>query len=287
MRNRVFTLGCYLILVGATVAQVGDPKALNIGLVDSLVKELAAGRRELLDTEFPAMVKRFTGFGSRAVQGGDPFVAVKKLATGEWQFAVMPGVEFAWAKEKDPKLVPLLLAVNRSATIHAVLVGKKGNALEGFNDLKGKEVHILQGREHCRLFANKGAGGDAGKFFGKVTRMSSVEATLNDVLRDKVQAAVVDSAALEMFEELNPGRFKDLKVLAKSEAFPAITIAYYEGGVNAATIKRFREGMLKANDNDQGQNALANVNLTAFEAVPADYAKLLEGIRKAYPSQGK
>jgi ABC-type phosphate/phosphonate transport system substrate-binding protein len=264
-----------------------DPEVMHIGIVDSLVKDLSPGRKEIVDTDFPILVKDFTGFKSRVLQGGDPFAAARKLASGKWHLGVFQGVEFAWAQAGDPKLRPLLVAINKEPTNHALLVTKKDSSLKGFADLKGKSVYLLKSRAHCRLFADKGAGGDAKSFFGKLTRTSAAEDALDDVLRGKVQAAVVDVTALELYKLVNPGRFERLKVLAKSEPFPPTVVAYYQGGLSDAVLRKFRAGMQKANESDKGKDAMSSVRITAFEAVPADFPKMLANIAKAYPAPGK
>jgi ABC-type phosphate/phosphonate transport system substrate-binding protein len=268
-------------------AQGAGPEVVQIGIVDSLVVSLSPGKRKLLDAELPDLVLEFTGLKSRALQGGDPLTAVKKLAAGEWHLGLFQGVEFAWAQAADPKVKPLLLAINRQPTVHALLVAKSDSPVKGFANLKGKNVHILQSREHCRLFAAKAAQGDAKQFFGQAIPTTSVEEALDDILLDKVQAAVVDDVGLETYKQVHPGRFKRLKILAKSESFPPTVIAYYEGGLNEGIVNKFRAGMLKANDSTRGREAMADVRITAFESIPASFAELLKSVLKAYPPPAK
>jgi ABC-type phosphate/phosphonate transport system substrate-binding protein len=282
------TLGLSLITATVHPAQkAADPDVISIGIVDSLLKDLSPAKRKLVDTDLPKLVNDFTGLKSRVFQGGDPFAASKKLAAGDWHLGLFQGIEFAWAQAKDPKLRPLLVALNRQRTLHALLMAKKDNKLAGFADLKGKEVVVQQSGEHCRLFAEKGAGGDVKKFFGKLTAISDVEAALDDVLLDKVQAAIVDSVALENYKDIHPGRFDRLKELAKSEPFPPKVVAYREGALSDRILEKFRAGMLEANKTPKGREAMADVKITAFETVPSDFPQLLGKIVKAYPAAAK
>ena len=165
---------------------------------------------------------------------------------------------------------------------------KKDSPLTGFADLKGKDVNILgNAKAHCRLFANKGAQGDAKSFFGKLIRSGSSESALDDVLQNNVQAAIVDNIALESYKELNPGRFKGLKVLVQSEVFPTGVIAYHQGSISDRTLEAFRQGLLKANSNDKGRETMATFQISSLEAVPAEYQQQVTDILKAYPAEGK
>ena len=276
-----------LLAGGAAPAVAEDPEVIKIGIVESLIKDLTPGKQKLLQTEFPDLVKDFTGINSTLIQGGDPFSAGKKVAAGEWHLGVFQGVEFAWAQSKDKKLQPLTVAVNKQKSIHALLVASKDSKINGFEDLKGKEVHVLMAREHCRLFAEKGAGGKAEQFFGKLLPTNNTEEALDDILRGKVQASIVDNSALDSYEELQPGRFKRLKVVAKSESFPPAVIAHYQGVLSQPLLNKFRDGMLEANQTEKGRDAMANFRIASFEAVPADYQRQLDDILKAYPPPAK
>jgi len=287
MTQRILTSGVWLIVVATAPLAAKDPEVLQIGVVDSLVKDLSPGKRKLLDSEFPSLMLEFTELKCAVLQGGDPVAAGKKLAEGKWHLGVFQGVEFAWAQAKDAKLKPLMIAVGRERQLRAVLVGKKDGSLAGFADLKGKDVQLLQSREHCRLFADKGAKGDAKKFFSNVTGTNSGEGALDAILLGKAQAAIVDNAAWDSYKEINPGRFARLKVLAESEPFPASVIVYRQGVLSDAVLGKFKSGMLKANDSERGRDLMADFRITAFEAVPGDYAKQLSTIAKVYPAPTK
>jgi ABC-type phosphate/phosphonate transport system substrate-binding protein len=278
---------CNLLPLPGRAGGGADPDVLEIGIVDSLVKDLSAGKREVLKKDFPDLVQEFAGLKSRVILGGSPFAAAQKLSAGQWHLAVLPGIEYAWAKGQDAKLQPLLAAINRQPTVHALVVVKKDSPAKGFADLKGKAIHVVKSREHCRLFLDKGAVGDAHGFFSKVSLASIAEDALDDVLRGKVQAAVVDNADLALYKDVNPGRFDRVKVLAESEPFPPTVIAYQKGALSDRVLEKLRAGMLKANGSERGRDVMSSVRITAFEPVPADFPQLLSSIVKAYPAPGK
>jgi ABC-type phosphate/phosphonate transport system substrate-binding protein len=176
-----------------------------------------------------------------------------------------------------------MISVYKDPKVQAMLVVKKDSQATGFDDLKGKNVCMLGSRQHCRLFADKGAKGKAKEFF-KLTTTTSVEDALDDVLRGKLDAAIVDTANLKIYEEIQPGRFKNLKMLAESENFPTSVIGYYEGVLSEKMLTKLRDDMLKANDSEKGQEIMNSFRITRFERVPADYQELLTKIVKAYPA---
>ena len=281
LRKNLFSALCCIALT-ALPAAAADPAVVAFGIVDSLVTDLSREKRDFLISDFKSLVKDFTEIESTVLLGGDPLRAAQQLQAGTWHLGVFQGVEFAWAQAKHPQLKPLMVAVYKDPKIQAMLMVKKDSKLTGFADLKGKNVSILAGREHCRLFADKGASGKAKDFF-KLTTTNSVEDALDDVVKGKTDAAVVDTANLKIYEEIHPGRFNNLKVLAESETFPMSVIGYYQGVLSEPLLIKLRDGMFKANKSDKGQEIMATFRITRFESVPDNYQESLTKILKAYP----
>jgi len=95
------------------------------------------------------------------------------------------------------------------------------------------------------------------------------------VARDKAQATVVDTHALGFYKEIKGAVFaKNLRVLQESEVFPPAVIVYRQGGVAEATLKQFRDGLLKAHTIAEAANDEL-LNVDAFEPIPKDFAKSL------------
>ena len=89
------------------------------------------------------------------------------------------------------------------------------------------------------------------------------------------------------FVTSKPARFAKLKVVEKSEAFPAAIVAYCAHALDETTLRRFREGMLSAKDNPRGVQLMTLCQMTSFEPVPEDYDKVCKEIARAYPPPGK
>jgi hypothetical protein len=99
-----------------------------------------------------------------------------------------------------------------------------------------------------------------------------------------VQATVVDRAGLEAYKRRKPGRFTELKELARSQAMPPTVLAYDEAFLDARTCQRFRDGLMAANKKERGQTLLTFFRLTGFEGIPKDFDQVVAATNKAYPA---
>src|SRR5262249_20194980 len=138
-------------------------------------------------------------------------------------------------------------------------------------DLKGKALSVpRRTREHCLLFLDRelaARGTDVAGFFGTGGRHATGEDGLGDALRDKVQAALVDGVSLENYGQVKSGCFARLKPLTQSGPFPAGVVAYRQGTLDDATLRKFRDGMVNVNQSVRGRELMALWRLTAFERV--------------------
>jgi ABC-type phosphate/phosphonate transport system substrate-binding protein len=292
--NRIFCAGALVAaasLPGLAALGAGEPRRgtgqVRIGLVSSLFRDVKPALVQMSLQPFSALVRSQTGLDGRPVVIPDALALGQQLHEDKVQFAVFHGVEFAWAQHKYPDLRPLVIAVNRHRQLRANLVVRHDSPVKAFADLKGKKVALPRGsREHCHLFLERAArtcAGAAREFFGATVVPDDVEAALDDVIRRKVDAAVVDGVALECYQLLKPGCFAGLKVARPSEVFPAAVVAYRPGALDEATLARFRDGLLKAHQNSRTRELMFLWRLTAFEAIPDDYQQNLTEIRKVYP----
>lgn len=282
MARCIFAAGLVALFGFLPVRAADDPAVLRIGFVESILQEAPASKRKLFSKEFSDMVRDFTGLMSTVTQGINPQTAAKQLDEQKWHLGVFHGVEFAWVMAKHPKLKPLMIAATKVKPVKAVLVVKKDGGLTGIADLKGKDVSMLE-LLHCRLFADKQTS-KASNYFGNVLRTRSVEDALDNVLRGKVQAAIVDTPNLEFYKDLQPGRYNQLKIAAESEPFPAAVIVYRENGLSDALLKHLRDSMLKVNQTDRGRESLEAFRVSSFELAPDDYQQKLADILQAYPA---
>ena len=94
---------------------------------------------------------------------------------------------------------------------------------------------------------------------------------------------MVDSVAWENYQWMNPAKAAKLKLLMQSEAFPTGVIAYREGSMPEAELKKFRDGLTTAHQRPEGMQLMMLWKMKGFDVVPADYQQTLAEIAKAYP----
>jgi ABC-type phosphate/phosphonate transport system substrate-binding protein len=281
-------LAGFLPVAPAEGRQGGPLSTLRVALIQSLFRDAPGPMMQALLQPFGNLMRSFVGLNGELTIAGDACELGRQLQEEKAHLGVFHGVEFAWAQQKFPALRPLVIAVNRQRHLYAYLVVRNDTKCGGFADLKGKTLGLpVRAREHCCLFVErycKGCGQDLKGYFEKVHYSPSVEDTLDDLLRGKAVAAVVDGVSLACYQKVKPSCYSRLKVVQKSELFPAAVIAYRQGALDEGTLSRFRQGMIQANQTARGREMLLMWGLTAFEPVPADYQQTLVNIRRAYPA---
>jgi ABC-type phosphate/phosphonate transport system substrate-binding protein len=286
-------LSPFAALRPAPAGQEKAPSTVRLGLVDTLYHGTPEAIMQIGMRPLKAILEEQTGATGQVLAGGGVEELARRLKDDKVQLAVFHGVEFAWAREKQPTLKPLVIAVNQTRDARAELVVRKDARLAGPADLKGQAVALPRlSHQHCELFLERRcvpAGGTPEKYFSRVTAPGSDEDALDDVVDGGVQAAVVDTAFLEAYRKDKPGRAAKLKTLLASEAFPGaiLVIAYNPGVLDDKQLERFRDGMADAQSTDKGRQFLKLCRVTAFEAPSDDFEQTLADAAKAYPPPGK
>src|SRR5438132_7591289 len=190
-------------------------------------------------------------------------------------------------KQKDPNLKPVMVAAPVHRPLKAYVVVASTSPAKSICDLRGKRLALPNGtREHSRIFVDRQCqcqGNLPSQFFEQITTPNTAETALHDVFENKVQAAIVDSAALQCFAERYPARSRRIRTLAESQSFPYSVVAIHDGSVNPVVLKKFQDGMARANSTTTGKNLMGFMQMTGFEAVPADYDRQLAEVVKLYP----
>jgi ABC-type phosphate/phosphonate transport system substrate-binding protein len=278
-----------LVLCAPAVAQQPKKfKVLHIGTSGSMALNAGSGTKEQTAIEtLQSFIKTETGFDNDILRQKNYQDLAHKMAKGELQLGVFQGFEFVWAVEKDPKLRPLALAVDVYPYRYAYLMVGRDSKITDFAALQGKSLslpNVAQGQ--LRLYIERLCESHSkplNAFFSKVTTPDNVEDALDDAVDGVVQAAVVDRGGLEAYRRRKPGRFKQLRELMHSQAFPPPLVAYYEGVLDNETRQRFLNGLLTANQKERGQSLLTLFRLTGFIAPPSNFEQVLAETRKAYP----
>jgi ABC-type phosphate/phosphonate transport system substrate-binding protein len=260
---------------------------VRIGLIGSLFRDTPESVVQIMMRPFRSLLETQTGMCGDLIAAGDADNLAHKLKDDEVQFGVFHGIEFAWARQKFPRLRALVVAINRHPFLRAEVVVKKDGKVASLADLKGRVVALdRRAREHCRLYLERKcvpAGTTVQKHFSRLAMPLDAENALDDLQDGGVEAAVVDATDFEAYKESHPVRAARLRRLDQSEHFPCAVVAYYPGGVAGDLLDRFRSGMIAARETTRGKQLLSLCRITAFEEPPAGFEESLQTIVKAYP----
>jgi ABC-type phosphate/phosphonate transport system substrate-binding protein len=275
------------LFVGAAAQDSNAPKKITIAAAEDLFRDIPKQTVESAAEPFRTLMERETGYTGDVVTVAGHSEVGRRLAKDRAQLGVVEGFQFAWLKPKYPDLRPLVIAVNQQTHLHAYVMTSKAARVEKFEDLKGKMLGLPTGTKgYARLFLDRlcaKSKRSPKEFFSKIDKPANMEDALDDVVDGQTDAVVVDGVALDRFRQRKPGRFSQLKEVARSPTFPATVIVYRTGRFEEATLKRFRDALRTAADHADGRQMLTLWKLTGFEAVPEDYGRTLEEIRKVYP----
>jgi ABC-type phosphate/phosphonate transport system substrate-binding protein len=264
---------------------------MHIGVTSSLFRDMPDALMQTMMRPFKSLMESQTGISGELIAGIKSEELSQRLKDEKLQLAVYQGFEFAWAKEKYSDLKPLMIAINQQKDLRAYVLIREDDPAAKLADLKGKSISVpRRSREHCHLFLERrceALGKPPKEFFNKVLTPFSSEEAVDAVVNGQVDAALADSCFLDWYAKQKPARFAKLKLVEKSEIFPATVIAYHVSSLDEATLRRFREGMLSAKDNPRGVQLMTLCQMTSFEPVPDDFDKVCKEIAKAYPPPGK
>jgi ABC-type phosphate/phosphonate transport system substrate-binding protein len=289
LRFFLWTLTAALLAVLFTEAKAADDKleVLHIGTSGELTGRIPGPKEKAGLETLHKYIKEENGLDNEILRQKDWRELTDKMANGQLQLGVFQGYEFAWAKQKSPKLEPLAIAVNVNRYPSAYLVAQRDNPAKDFAGLQGQSLALpATGEGFLRLYVDQQSetnGKNADAFFSKITNPDNVEDALDSVVDGKTQAVAVTRAALAAYKGRKPGRFKQLKEVAHSQPFPPVVIAYYGSVLDEGTRDIFKKSILGSSDNEKGQTLLTLFHLTGFEDVPLDFEKVLANTVKEYP----
>jgi ABC-type phosphate/phosphonate transport system substrate-binding protein len=264
------------------------PTTVRVGMAESLCRDTPRPILLAMVPPFRSLMRSLTGLECDLNVGVPAPDLGERLAGGKLQLGLFQGIDYAWAFQKDPQLRPLAVVVNEKPYLRALLVVAADSAAAGFADLKGQSLAVPRhSHEHCYQFLGRCCreqGSEPRRFLSELAKPDNAEDALDDVVDGVVGAAVVEEVPLEHFRRRKPGRYARLKVLRRSEKFPASVVAYRAGDLDEQTLKKLRDGMLAAHRDPVGRQFLTWWRMTAFESIPAEYEQTLRDIVKIYAS---
>lgn len=278
-----------LVAVPCVLADAPKNKNLRIGLMDTLFRDIDEGSIKSSVDQFQSMMEKETGLKGSSAHVKDWQQLAKDVADGKYDIGVFHGYELAWARDKNPKLKALAIAVNQKDEPKAILIVRNDSKSTGLGDLKGLNLAMpTQSKGHCWLFLDRACdklGNEPAKYFGKIAASETTEDALDDVVDGNVDAALVDEVGLERFRSRKPKRFEKLKELEKSAAFPSPAIVYQEGNLDEGTRRKIFDALMNAPKNPEGKQMLTVWRLSSFERVPKGYDRTVDDILKLYPAK--
>lgn len=280
------TLLAALLLPAAAHAQ--NDKPVRVAVVQSFFRDVGKTQIKVVTLAIGGLMQQHTGLKADITIAADADAIGDGMDKNQIDLAMVQGYEFAWLQQEHSGLKPLLVAINQKPSGPVLLVAKAGGPVTQFTDLKGKRISLPRlSAAQCELFLQRqcaGAGCEPDKFLDKIVAHPSVEDGLDDVIRGKVEAAVVDSRMLECYVAVKPGAAALLKTVESTASFPSAVLIYRQGGLSAQAVDTIRNGMAKANQCPKSRGLMSLLSFTGFEPVPANYQKTLDTIRAAYPA---
>jgi ABC-type phosphate/phosphonate transport system substrate-binding protein len=296
MSRTTITGGLAAVLAGCAVALLPGPTAagtparadaVRIGVVGTLFRDIDEAERQWLMRPFGSLLETQTGLPGELLLAGEPDQLARLLADGKVQLGVFHGVEYAWARQRDTRLKPLVVAVKPAANLKAYLVVRRDGGPKGFADLRGKALALpLLGGEHCHLFLQRGcqaAGGPAKTFLGQFQQPADPQEALDGVAAGRLDAAVVHGALLDWYRRRHATGYARLRIAQESEPFPPGVLVYREGALDEDRVRRLQEGLLSTQRTRRGEHLLSLCGLSGFDRPGAEYDRQLTEILKAYP----
>ena len=256
---------------------------VKVGVASSLFRDTP---KKMIPTFLKPLKRLFeseTGFTGN-ISDADPLALGNQLADDKVQLGVFHGFEFAWVKMQHPNLKPIILAVNTETSCKVHVIVRDDSTANDLSDLKGTKIVIAQHTlEHCHLFLERKCGAPPSKYFAEVSTPLNFEDALDSIVDGEADVILIDGASLATYTARKPGCAKHLKTLVESEAFPHAVVACNPSNFGEADQKKFRKGMMHANETPKGQQLLMLCRITSFEDIPADFDKELDAIAKNYP----
>lgn len=289
MRMTRFGVGVAVALAGLglqTSARAGDvPQGVHIQVVQGLFRDVPPGMVKIIGRPLKDLITKRTGLTGDIDTAPDAITLADRLKAGKCQLGVFHGYEFAWARERNPDLVPLVVTVPPVGKPQACVVVRKDSKATCLGDLKNEAVTVpLRTKGHCFAYLERARTGFADGTAAPKNAALTAEGALDAVVSGESPAALLDVSLLAGYRKIQPGASQNLRILCESEEFPQNVIAYSKGAISEETAAQLREVLTTAHTTPAGKPLMALWAITNFDAVPADYSKQLDKIAKDYPS---
>ena len=283
IRTVVFPVLALLSYMVPATAANPESKSLKIGMIQTMFRDVQPTLVKAMSLPLRTMIEARTGLSGDVEIVKDADSLAEQMKKEELGLGVFHGFEYAWLREANPNIIPLVVTQPGAGKMQAIIVVNKICQASSITDLEPEDVIIPSGsKAHCILFAQR----STNKLNSEEIKIApeTQNAVLTDVALGKCTAAVVDISALNAYKLLQPGAYKQLRFLSSSVDFPATVITYNKGSISEQTAEQIRTMLTSCHKTSSGKPLLMLWNLQSFQAVPEDYTKQLEAIRETYPA---
>jgi len=261
------------------LARIGLSQALFRGTDSRLMLALMQPLSELFSSQ-TGVVCEFTILADPAEIGRD-------LDSGQLQFGIMHGIDYAWIRNQYPDVRPLLLCSNGTIALKAYILVRQDSPYRNISDLKGKTIAFpKRNLNHCYLYTHKvivEAGELPAAFFGPSPEPANIDQALDWVFEGKAACTVVDGVSLETYQQRKPGRAKALRILRESNYYPTAAVLYCPKKLSDDVREKVYLGLSTAHERVAGRQLLTLWRLSAFVPPPPEYERLLVSVLKDHP----
>lgn len=283
--RRVLILAVGLLSAGGVSAQSAG--GVKIGMVQGMFRDVNPAVVQAMSRPLRELIARQSGLTGDVQILPDAFALSDQMAAGRFDLGVFHGFEYAWVRERNPNLQPVVVTVPPGRWLRTLVVVRADNKLSGLADMKDESVLVPRGaKAHVHLYLERErerAKLSANVATPKLKPLITPEEALDQVVSGDATAAVIDSANLTGYQNLQPGAARQLRVLCESERFPPTVMAYNKGTSDPNCIEQIRRLLLNANQTPAGKPLMMLWSLQGFEDVPTDYEAALKAVRAAYP----
>jgi ABC-type phosphate/phosphonate transport system substrate-binding protein len=260
----------------------GDDKPAKVALVESVFSGQDRAKVVEQIRPFSEIVQKETG--TKAIFDVFSLAQVENdLNKEEVQLVILTGLEYGWIRAKNEHAKALLVASIDPGATKTVVITKQADSAQALDKVLGYKTAVPERISFLtRFYLKKTLNKNLEDAFKLITS-GNVDETIEDLLDDKAQAAIITGAGLDAYKERKPGRFKKLKIIHESPDFPPATVMYNAKDADLGAVKRFEDALLKAGQTPEGQRVLTLYRLKGFEKLPSDYDKQVAEIVKQFP----
>ena len=278
-------LGILGLIALAPAVQAVEPEGgIQIGMVQGMFRDVQPAMVQALSKPLRDMIQKSTGLTGDVDIVADGIQLADRMKAKKYQIGVYHGFEYAWVRKQNPDLVPIVVTIPPGRKLQACVVVHKDSMATSLADLKDTPLIVPRGtKAHCYLYIERlRAKLPASTAPLKTKPAMTSEEALDAIVSEEATAALVDIGALNGYQNLQPGAFKNLRILCHSDFFPQTVLVANKGSLSDETIGKIRKLLTEANTSPSGKPLLMLWNLKGFEDVPAEYEANLERIAKVY-----